>query len=91
MAEIKVCARGSVCFSVSPHILTGLCCVGTHRRSRSELDLPVSAVHSVHENDVPLLDEQASDQADRDGKHSSTFRTANLPSMLASAYARPPS
>jgi hypothetical protein len=40
------------------------------------LDLPVSAQHSVHENDVPLLDEQASDQADRDGKHISIFGIA---------------
>ncbi|KAI8576819.1 hypothetical protein K450DRAFT_255136 [Umbelopsis ramanniana AG] len=36
---------------------------GTHRRSRSELDLPVAVEQSVH--DVTLLD--ASEQGDRDG------------------------
>jgi hypothetical protein len=37
-----------------------------HRRSRSELDLPVSVEQSVH--DGPLLDEHSSGQLDRDGK-----------------------
>lgn len=48
-----------------------------HRRSRSELDLPVSVEQSVH--DEPLLDEHSSGQLDRDGK----FMGSGLGSMVA--------
>jgi hypothetical protein len=69
MAETKVNGHKLLfMYGFSASYINDLCYIGTHRRSRSEMDLPDSV---EHENDLPLLDDHASEQVD--GKPISDF------------------